>query len=149
MQKDTPKLSQRTAKLILLAAFTITHLIIWKIQGLVYDDEAVKYIRIATNLYEHGKFGDQKFIAYLPVILLIYLCMLLHLPLLIAILIQIVIAGMALLKFYAISIEISSLKIGFISALLLAICIPIHRWNLTLYSESLFTSLVIFFLNFL
>lgn len=147
-QKDLPILSQRTVRLILLAAFALTHLIIWKIQGVVYVDEAAKYIRIATSLYEQGKFGDQKFIVYLPVILLIYCCKLLQLPLFVAILIQTVFAGMALLKFYSIACEIGSKKTGFIAAIFLATCIPIHRWNLTLYSESIFISLLIFFLGF-
>lgn len=55
---------------------------------------------------------------------------------------------MALLKFYAIACEIGSKKTGFIAALFLATCIPLHRWNLTLYSESIFISLLIFFLGF-
>lgn len=77
LQNDLPILSQRTVRFIILTAFALTHLIIWKIQGVVYVDEAAKYIRIATSLYEQGKFGDQKFIVYLPIILLIYCCKLL------------------------------------------------------------------------
>lgn len=140
------KLTEKYNKLILFIAFLLMHLAILKIQGFVFIDEAAKYIELGDKLYENGEFGEQKYIAYLPVILSVYVCRLLHLPLEFILLLQSIIAFIAVNKFYLIATRLSNHQIGFFAALFLAVCFPIQKWNLTLYSESFFISLTIFFL---
>lgn len=131
--------------LFLYCAFFIVQLILFIKIGVFTSLEAEKYVTQGNLLYETGKLSDTKYIFYLPVILLVYLCRLIGTSYLPVVLVQVALSGLSLFYFYKLSANIGNKRIAFYSSLLLALFIPLQVWNFYLYSDSIFISLTIIY----
>lgn len=131
--------------LFLYCAFFIVQLILFIKIGVFTSLEAEKYVTQGNLLYETGKLSDTKYIFYLPVILLVYLCRLIGTSYLPVVLVQVALSGLSLFYFYKLSANIGNKRIAFYSSLLLALFIPLQVWNSYLYSDSIFISLTIIY----
>jgi|SRR5688572_1894452 len=107
--------------------------------------EAEKYVTQGTLLYETGRLSDLKYIFYLPVILLVYLCRLLGISYHLVVIIQIALSGLSLFYFYKLGKNIGNTTIAFYSSVLLVLFVPLQLWNFYLYSDSIFISLTIIY----
>lgn len=131
--------------LFLYCIFFIVQLILFIKIGVFTSLEAEKYVTQGNLLYETGKLSDTKYIFYLPVILLVYLCRLFDTSYLPVVLVQVALSGLSLFYFYKLSANIGNKSIAFYSSLLLALFIPLQVWNFYLYSDSIFISLTIIY----
>lgn len=130
--------------LFVILVFLGVHLLVWSQTGIVTNQEATKYIRQGTLLFETGHLGAAKYLVYLPVILLVWCCKATGLPLELIAGVQVIIAGIALLAFYSLINLFSTRKTAFLGTLLLAGFEPLQQWNLYLFADSLFISFSIF-----
>ncbi|MBL7726286.1 MAG: hypothetical protein JNM68_01300, partial [Dinghuibacter sp.] len=134
---------------LLLGVFAVVQLFLLSKYGVVTTLEAEKYIREGGLLAQGNGLSESRFIFYLPVILLVAFCRLLHLPLAGVVLVQILVAGVALYTFYRTAQLLVSQKWALGVSLFLALCIPLQQWNVYIYSDSLFISISIIFFSLL
>ncbi len=85
---------------LLAAIFSIVQLILYLRLGIGTGGEADKYITQGQFLYRDGQMSESKFIFYLPVILLVWMCKALGSSYLPAILIQVAVSAFAHCCFY-------------------------------------------------
>jgi 4-amino-4-deoxy-L-arabinose transferase-like glycosyltransferase len=131
---------------VLLIVFMVVQIILYLQIGVFAGLEAEKYTREGSLLAQHGHLSDSKFLFYLPVILLVAFCKLTSLPLVFVVLVQVALAGLALVCFYRFSLVLTNNFCAFTAGLLLAAFTPLQMWNCYLYSDSVFISLSIIFL---
>ncbi len=131
--------------LFLLVIFLAANLLMVLHTGIVTNLEASKYIRQGTILYETGTLGSAKYLVYLPVILLVYVCRLTGLPVDFIVLLQVFLSAVSLFFFYKLVNSISGKWVALVSSSLLASFLPLQQWNVYLYSDSLFISLSVIF----
>lgn len=131
--------------LIPLAVFLLVNLGLFLFTGVHTGLEADKYVTEGNYLYDHGTFTAPKYIFYLPVILLVWTCRFLSLPVAWAALVQVALSGVALYCFYRLAECIRDKRTAVLSATLLALFIPLQLWNLFLYTDSIFISLTIIY----
>lgn len=129
----------------LLLVFLLVHAVLYVKFGVYTEMEADKYVSQGKILYETGKFSEPKFIFYLPVILLVWVCEWFSLPLETVAFIQIVISGLAQFYFFKLIAELVSKPVAFITSLLLILFIPLQIWNLYLYTDSFFISFTLLY----
>lgn len=134
---------------LLMGIFFLVQAVLFYKTGVVTTLEAEKYIREGTSLATGGTLTETRFIFYLPVILLIAFCRLLHLPFECAVLVQVLFSAVALYSFYRVALHLSSKKWALGISIVLAGCIPIQEWNMYLYSDSLFISISVIFFSLL
>lgn len=125
---------------LLAAIFSIVQLILYLRLGIGTGGEADKYITQGQFLYRDGQMSESKFIFYLPVILLVWMCKALGSSYLPAILIQVAVSAFAHCCFYRMGNRLGGPRVAFCSTLLLITFIPLQSWNFFLYSDSLFIS---------
>lgn len=131
--------------LFLYCVFFVVQLILFIKIGVFTSLEAEKYVTQGNLLYETGNLSDTKYIFYLPVILLVYLCRLIGTSYLPVVLVQVALSGLSLFYFYKLSTKVGNKSIALYSSLLLALFIPLQVWNFYLYSDSIFISLTIIY----
>lgn len=125
----------------IFTVFLVVQLILFLKIGIFTDLEAKKYITQGNILYETGKLGETKYIFYLPVIFLVYLCRLLNSSYHLIIIVQVIVSGLSLWCFYKLGRSIAGAAVAFYASLFLALFIPLQSWNFYLYSDSIFISL--------
>ena len=125
--------------------FLVVQAILFLRIGIFTGLEAEKYVRQGNLLYETGKLSDTKYLFYLPVILLVYLCRLLGTSYHLVVFIQVVLSGYSLFCFYKLGRQIGNDIIAFYSSALLLLFVPLQLWNFYLYSDSIFISLTIIY----
>lgn len=131
---------------LLAGAFVAIHLLLYAQLGIVTSGEAEKYIEQGERLYLYGHFSESKYFFYLPVILLVSLCKVLHLSVSWIVLVQLILSAISQYCFYRLVNNFTGNKrIAFFTSLILLLFVPYQAWNLYLYSESIFLSLTIFF----
>ncbi|HTE07810.1 MAG TPA: hypothetical protein VK628_03560, partial [Flavitalea sp.] len=138
----------RRPLLLILFVFLIVQLILFRYVGVFTGLEAEKYVTQGNLLYETGSLSDTKYVFYLPIILLVYCCRLLHAPYALAAIIQIALSGLSLFYFYKLASRLGNRNVAFYSSLLLAVFFPLQAWNLFLYSDSIFISLTVIYTYF-
>jgi 4-amino-4-deoxy-L-arabinose transferase-like glycosyltransferase len=129
----------------LFVVFVLVQLVIFYSEGITLGLEAEKYILEGNNLYNTGHFSSSKYIFYLPVILLVYLCRLTGLPFESIVIIQSAISFLSLVCFYRLVTYLSGKTTAFFCSLCLALFIPLQIWNLCLYTDSIFISFTIIY----
>lgn len=131
--------------LSIFSLFLLIQLILFYQIGIFTGLEAQKYIIQGNHLYETGKLSETKYIFYLPVIFLVYLCRLISVSYFLIVLVQVSLSGLSLFCFYKLSKTIGNNTVAFYSSLLLVLFIPLQSWNFYLYSDSIFISLTIIY----
>jgi hypothetical protein len=134
---------------LLFFVFIMVQVVLFYKMGVVTTLEAEKYIREGTELAGNGRLTENRFIFYLPVILLIAICKLIGAPLFVAVCVQVLLSALALYCFYRITVHLCEKKWALGISLLLAACIPVQQWNMYLYSDSIFISLSVIFFSIL
>lgn len=127
--------------------WTAVQLISWAIFGIVTELEGLKYIHAADYLLQNGDFPETRYWFYSVTTGLIALSKLLHTGYWPVFFIQLIYSLTAHLFFYK---SLKSLSPGediapLLTTLLLCCILPYQRWNLTLYTESVFYSSVLLF----
>ena len=131
--------------LIIFSIFLFVQAILFYKIGVFTDLEAAKYIEQGNLLYTTGGFSEPKYIFYLPVILLIYLCRLTGFPDQLIVIVQVILSAIALFTFYKLGKSIGNKTIAFFSSILLTLFIPLQSWNFYLYSDSIFISFTLIY----
>lgn len=134
---------------LLMGVFFLVQAVLFYKTGVVTTLEAEKYIREGMSLATSGTLTETRFIFYLPVILLIAFCRLLHLPLEFVVLVQVLVSAVALYSFYRMALHLSTRNWALGISIVLACFIPIQEWNMYLYSDSLFISISVIFFSLL
>src|SRR5688572_23145081 len=130
---------------ILFSLFLIVQTALFMKIGVFTELEAQKYITQGNLLYDTGRLSDIKYMFYLPVILLVYLCRLLGTSYHLVVFLQVALSGLSLFYFYRLGKIIGNPTIAFYSSILLVLFIPLQLWNFHLYSDSIFISLTIIY----
>lgn len=130
---------------LLFSLFLVVQAILFYKIGVFTGLEAQKYIEQGNLLYKTGAFSDPKYVFYLPVILLVYLCRLAGIPDQVIVLAQLTLSAIAMFFFYKLGKIIGNKRIAFYSTVLLIFFLPLQLWNFYLYSDSIFISLTIIF----
>jgi 4-amino-4-deoxy-L-arabinose transferase-like glycosyltransferase len=130
---------------VLISAFLLVQVVLFIQYGVFTGLEAEKYVTQGNLLYETGRLSDTKYIFYLPVILLVYGCKFLGASYFPVVIVQVMLAMLAMLFFYKLASKLENPSIAFYSALLLSLFIPLQTWNFFLYSDSIFISLTIIY----
>jgi len=129
----------------LFTLFLLVQTVLFLQTGVFTALEAEKYVRQGNLLFETGALGNTKYVFYLPVILLVYLCRLFGISYHFVVLIQVLLSGYSLFCFYHLGKNLSNEVVAFFSSTLLALFIPLQVWNFYLYSDSIFISLTIIY----
>lgn len=146
--KDIPSQQERKGLFILLAVFCIVQTLLFIKFGVVTQNEAAKYVSEGTLLATEGRLSHIKYFFYIPVISLVWLCKSLHISLFFAVLIQVILSGIAQYCFYKLCRSLTNYKAAFITSLFLALFFPLQSWNFHLYSDSILISLSLVYLWF-
>ena len=85
---------------LILAIYLIVQLILFWQTGVVTGLEAKKYIDEGASLYSSGTFSAPKYVFYIPVILLVYICRLLSLPVESIAIVNVILGAIATIKLY-------------------------------------------------
>jgi 4-amino-4-deoxy-L-arabinose transferase-like glycosyltransferase len=131
---------------ILLAVFVIVQTLLFIKFGVVTHNEAAKYVSEGSLLATEGRLSHIKYLFYIPVISLVWLCKILHIPLFFAVLIQVILSGIAQFCFYKLCRSLTGYKAAFITSLFLVLFFPLQSWNFHLYSDSILISLSLLYL---
>lgn len=146
--KDIPSQQEKKGLIILLVVFCIVQTLLFLKFGVVTQNEAAKYVSEGTLLATEGKLSHIKYFFYIPVISLVWLCKTLHISLFFAVLIQVILSGIAQFCFYKLCRSLTNYKAAFITSLFLALFFPLQSWNFHLYSDSILISLSLVYLWF-
>jgi 4-amino-4-deoxy-L-arabinose transferase-like glycosyltransferase len=131
---------------ILLAVFCIVQSGLFIKFGVVTQNEAAKYVSEGSLLATEGTLSHIKYLFYLPIIMLVWLCKTLHISLFFAVLIQVILSGIAQFCFYKLCKSFTNYKAAFITTLFLLVFFPLQSWNFHLYSDSILISLSLIYL---
>lgn len=132
--------------LTIFLVFSTVQVVLYNQIGIVTEIEASKYIEQGTLLYQNGQLSDTKYIFYLPIISLVWLCKAVGASWGLIVIIQVLLGALSLFLFYKLGWFLSNSKpVAFYSSIALALFVPLQSWNFFLYSESLFISLSIIF----
>lgn len=134
---------------ILAAIFILLHIALFALWGIGTGLEAEKYTSAAEQLITGDGLPEKKYLFYLPIILLIAISKLLHLPLVTVVLVQMALSAWAQFSFNRMIFRTAGSRVAFLGSLLLLFAIPFQQWNLFLYSDSLFLSLSLLFVTLL
>jgi hypothetical protein len=122
---------------------------LWQ-NGIVTNQEAVKYINEANHFLKTGTFTTGNFLFYSTQILLIAFCIKLKINFLFIVILQILINGISIICFYKIVKNISPNKwIDWLSTFYFLIFYYYHLFNTYLFTESLFFSFSVIYTFFL
>lgn len=128
---------------VLGGVFVLVHLLLFLRFGIETGLEAEKYIEQGTRLWQGESLGEQKYWFYAPVILLVWMVKSMGLPLSIVCIIQVLLSAFSQFCFYNVMKRIAGANLALCGSLLLLFFIPYQLWNLFLYSDSIFQSLVL------
>jgi 4-amino-4-deoxy-L-arabinose transferase-like glycosyltransferase len=131
---------------LILTIYLIVQLILFWQTGVVTGLEAKKYIDEGTSLHSSGTFSASKYIFYLPVILLVYVCRLFSFPIESIVIVNVALGAIATIKLYETGKLLGYKAAGIMSSVVLAAFYPIQIWNMYLYSDSIFISLSIIYI---
>jgi hypothetical protein len=131
----------------IFGVFIIVQLVLWLQLGVVTSNEATKYIIQADALIKGNFPTADKYIFYLPIILLIALSQKLSLGYTFVVAIQCILSAIATFLFYKGTKLVFGRKVALCATLILCVFIPFYSWNFYLYSESIFFSfsLILYF----
>jgi hypothetical protein len=122
---------------------------LWK-NGIVTNQEAIKYINEANHFLETGTFSTGNFLFYSTQILLIAFCIKIKTHFLFIVILQILINGVSIICFYKIVKNISQNKwVAWFSTFYFLIFYYYHLFNTYLFTESLFFSFSVIYTYFL
>lgn len=130
---------------VLTILFLIVQLILYARIGVFTNLEAEKYINEGNLLFTSGHLSEPKYIFYLPVILLVYICQLFSISIYFIVMVQVFLSWIAMCCFYRLGLRLTNIRVAFISSLLLILFFPLQAWNFYLYSDSIFISLSIIY----
>lgn len=133
--------SERRTNRFLLLLFLLVQMVLWLALGIETGLEAEKYVDQGRILFQTGSLTESKYFFYLPVIILVWLTHVLHIPVEWVALVQVALSGIAQLYFYRLVTALSGRMAGVIASVLLLLFFPLQSWNLFLYSDSIFISL--------
>ena len=133
--------SERRMNRLLLLLFVLIQLVLWLALGIETGLEAEKYVDQGRILFETGSLTEAKYFFYLPVIVLVWCCHVLHIPVEWVVLVQVALSGMAQWYFHRLVTALSGKRAGLIASVLLLFFFPLQSWNFFLYSDSIFISL--------
>ncbi|MCR6720920.1 MAG: glycosyltransferase family 39 protein [Chitinophagaceae bacterium] len=128
---------------VLGGVFVLVQLILLFRFGIETGLEAEKYIEQGTRLWQGEGLGEEKYLFYAPVILLVWLLKSLGLPLFIVCVFQVLLSGFSQFCFYKVMKRMAGADLALCGSLLLLFFIPYQIWNLFLYSDSIFQSTVL------
>jgi hypothetical protein len=132
----------------LLCGHVVLLLVLWRVEGLHTDREALKYLGCADQVL-HGDLHDLlgNYLPYSTYVLFLLPFVALGIPTL-AIPVQIGLSVLSALALGRMTTRISGDgRAGTLATGLFLLCIPVQTWSLALYTESLFTSLVVLLLD--
>lgn len=132
----------------LLCGHVVLLLVLWRVEGLHTDREALKYLGCAEQVL-HGDLHDLlgNYLPYSTYVLFLLPFVALGIPTL-AIPVQIGLSVLSALALGRMTARISGDgRAGTLATGLFLLCIPVQTWSLALYTEYLFTSLVILLLE--
>lgn len=122
---------------------------LWQ-NGIVTNQEAIKYINEANHFLKTGTFSTGNFLFYSTQILLIAFCIKMKIGFLAIVIFQILINGISIICFYKIAKNISQNKfITWFSTFYFLIFYYYHLFNTYLFTESLFFSFSVIYIYFL
>lgn len=141
------KTIQKHPVLTIVVTWTAAQLISWVIFGIVTELEGLKYIHAADYLLQNGSFPETRYWFYSVTTGLIALSKLLHTGYWPVFFLQLTYSLTAHLVFYKSlkSLSTEQDQAPLLTTLLLCCILPYQRWNLTLYTESVFYSSVLLF----
>jgi Dolichyl-phosphate-mannose-protein mannosyltransferase len=139
------RLSHKKILVLLGSGWLIMQLIMLYSFGIVTKIEAVKYTAEAGYLLEHGHFSEPKYIFYSLTILVIAVSLKLTGGYKLAVLIQLLLNGLATAALYKTTVQLSQQNktTAYIATALFISFFPIQQWNTYLYTESVFISVTI------
>jgi hypothetical protein len=136
--------------LIIVSVWFAAQLTCWLLWGTQTQLESLKYIHAADYLLETGSFPEKRYWFYSITVFLIALSKLLNAGYGFVFFIQLLLSLAAHLVFFN-SLRAQCRENHFaplITTIFLCLVLPYQRWNFTLYTESLFYSLVLIFFSF-
>jgi hypothetical protein len=138
-------LSHKKILLLLGSGWLVMQSIMLYSFGIVTKIEAVKYTSEAGYFIDHAHFSEPKYIFYSLTILLIALSLKLTGGYKLAVLIQLLLNGLATTALYSVSLQLSqqNKRVAYIATALFISFFPIQQWNTYLYTESIFVSVTI------
>ena len=132
--------------LILLFLWALIQASYFKKFGIVTTLEATKYIDECQQLFQYGHFSDNKYLFYSVYILIHIFFYKLGFEFIGVYLFQLLLNLVATYFFFQLNYKITKKKsIAFVAVLLLLLTQTFQMWTVYLYTESLFSSLVIIF----
>lgn len=133
---------------VLLLAYALLMLALWRVEGIHADKEALKYLGCAEQVL-HGDLHDLlgNYLPYGTYILFLLPFVAMGLPLL-AVPVQVALSVLAAQALGRLTSRMAGDgRAGTLATGLFLLCIPIQAWTLSLYTESLFTSLLCLLLD--
>ena len=127
--------------LVLTGVWIIIQGFIFFQHGIQKEGEALRFIREASNLENHGHFSSPVYFLYFIETLLILISQKIATGYFFVIAVQLALNFFALYVFYKFLYERNGNVAAFLLSLLLIICTPYQLYNSFLYTESIFFSL--------
>lgn len=131
---------------LLVAVWVIVQIAMYLFFGIVVKGESIKYTNEAIYFDQHLSFSQPKYLFYASYILIRWIDFKLSTGYWFTYLLQLLANFLAVVSFYKfIQKQFNSPSTGFISSLVLILCLPWQSWTTHLYTESLFLSLLVLF----
>ena len=132
---------------IIYVAWLLVNIFLWLRLGINTSGDAKVYILESDNIISNHQFDGARLIPYSVYIFFIVILQYVFNSLFFVCLFQLIINGIALFYFYKILLKAAKQPVvPLIGCLLLVICYQYQIWNMAIYTESLYCSLLIFFL---
>lgn len=139
-------LSKKHFLFILLLAWLIIQSLFLKIFGIVTTLEATKYIEECQNLLKHGTFSDNKYLFYSVYVFIHIIFYKMGVEVVGVYIFQLSLNLIATYSFYQFNYKITGKdSVAFIAVLLLLLTQTFQMWTVYLYTESVYSSLIILF----
>lgn len=114
--------------------------------GIVTSGDAVKYLRESDNITNGRPYSNNQYILYSTYIIFLAILKLLGMKTILMYLVQTAISGVASIYFFKLSLLVSkNFAKSYASLVLFVCCVPLQKWNVYFFTESLFTSILIAF----
>lgn len=141
------KLDDKKGLILVIITWISVNLLLYIALGFQTGLESKKYIQEAENLYNQNGVSQLRYYFYFSIISLIYVAKILGQDIYFGIYLQLIISLLAHIYFYkSLSSKKSiGVKNGLLALTIIMTAPSFEYWNLTLYSESLFFSFILFF----